>query len=88
MQIIIGSVVFLKEAVKEELKKKNSNKETLSLSDEIFDWCDEGGPRLIKDNIQERIKEIRSHVNKDIKIIKEKAPAVKKKVRKRSSRKK
>lgn len=81
-------MAHLKEIVKEELEKNDNSKETLSLCEEIFDWYDEDGPKLIKTNIQKRIKEIKSQVNRDIRIIKEKSPAVKKKAKKRKRKKK
>jgi len=64
----------LKEPVKLELKRKGADRSTILLCDEIFRWYDEGRSIQIEKNIKNRIKEIASPAEKEIKKMRELAP--------------
>lgn len=69
----------LKELVKDKLKNSDTDKDTISLCDSIFNWYEEGGPDLIRSNINKKVKELKSQFTKEAKEIKEITPKLRKK---------
>lgn len=77
----------LKELVKEKLKNSKSDKDTISLCENIFSWYEEGGPELIRSNINKKVKQLKSQFTKEAKEIKEITPKLRKKRKKGKRRK-
>lgn len=69
----------LKELVKDKLKKSGVDSDTLTLCDNIFNWYEDGGPKLVHSNISKRVKELKSQFTKEAKEIKEITPKLRKK---------
>jgi len=76
-------MVDLQKLVEEELSREPNAKELISLSRDIFQWYDEGGPSTIKDNLLKHLKEANSAVSKNIKGISPEVKKPKKKAKKR-----
>jgi len=69
----------LKELVKDKLKNSEADSDTLALCDNIFNWYEEGGPDLVRSNVNKRVKELKSQFTKEAKEIKEITPKLRKK---------
>ena len=69
----------LKELVKDKLKSSETDSDTLALCDNIFNWYEEGGPDLVRSNVNKRVKELKSQFTKEAKEIKEITPKLRKK---------
>lgn len=69
----------LKELVKDKLKNSEADSDTLVLCDNIFNWYEEGGPELVRSNVNKRVKELKSQFTKEAKEIKEITPKLRKK---------
>lgn len=69
----------LKDLVKEKLKNSEADSDTITLCDNIFSWYDEGGPDLVRSNVNKKVKELKSQFTKEAKGIKEITPKLRKK---------
>ena len=73
----------LNELVKDKLKNSEVDSDTLALCDNIFSWYEEGGPDLVRSNINKKMKELKSQFTKEAKEIKEITPKLRKKRKRR-----
>lgn len=69
----------LNELVKDKLKNSEADSDTLALCDNIFSWYEEGGPDLVRSNINKKMKELKSQFTKEAKEIKDITPKLRKK---------
>jgi len=76
-------MVQVKELVKDKLKNSEADNGTLTLCDNIFNWYEEGGPDLVRSNVNKKMKELKSQFTKEAKEIKEITPKLRKKRKKR-----
>lgn len=76
-------MVDLQELIEKELSQEPNSEELISLSRNIFQWYDEGGPSTIKDNLLQHLKEANSAVSKNIRGITPEVKKPKKKAKKK-----
>lgn len=71
-------MVKLTDIVLKDLKSSGADTETLELWNSITQWYEEGGPDIVEEGIMEKMKDIRSIANRQIKETKEVVPKRKK----------
>ena len=76
-------MVDLLKLIEKELSSESNSSELISLTRDIFQWYDEGGPSTIKDNLQKHLKVANLEVSKNIKEITPEVKKPKKKTKKR-----
>ena len=76
-------MVDLLKLIEKELSSEPNSKELISLSKDIFQWYDNGGPLIIKDNLLEHLNVAKSAVSKNMKEITPEIKKPKKKAKKR-----
>ncbi len=68
----------LRELVSDKLKSSKADSNTVSICDNIFKWYEEGGPELVRSNVNKKVKELKSQFAKGAKEIKEITPKLRK----------
>lgn len=76
-------MVDLLKLIEKELSSEPNSEELISLSKDIFQWYDNGGPLIIKDNLLEHLNVVKSAVSKNMKEITPEIKKLKKKAKKR-----
>lgn len=76
-------MVDLLKLIEKELSSEPNSEELISLSKDIFQWYDNGGPLIIKDNLLEHLNVVKSAVSKNMKEITPEIKKPKKKAKKR-----
>lgn len=76
-------MVDLLKLIEKELSSEPDSKELISLTQDIFQWYDEGGPQSIDDNLTKHLNQVDSAVSKNIKGISPDIKTKKKKTKKR-----
>lgn len=76
-------MVDLLKLMEKELSSESDSEELITLTRNIFQWYDEGGPSTIKDNLLEHLNKANTAVSKNIRGITPDIKKPKKKAKKR-----
>lgn len=76
-------MVDLLKLMEKELSSESDSEELIALTRNIFQWYDEGGPSIIKDNLLEHLNKANTAVSKNIRGITPDIKKPKKKTKKR-----
>lgn len=76
-------MVDLLKLMEKELSLESDSEELIALTQNIFQWYDEGGPSTIKDNLLEHLNKANTAVSKNIRGITPDIKKPKKKTKKR-----